>query len=68
MANVETRRDVPMKIHSYILGRWKRVQHTNTSSMSGGSTTSLFRIEIWALGKILGEEPLFGFVMHGFVV
>ena len=30
--------------------------------MSGGSTTSLFFIyfiEIWALGKILGEEPLF---------
>ena len=28
-------------------------------SGAGGSTTSLFRIEIWALGKILGEEPLF---------
>ena len=56
----------PGRIVQYILR--KLVQHTNTSSMSGDSTTSLFCRDpgsaLWA--KILGEErPVF---LHGFVV
>ena len=43
MANVETRRN-----ESTFLGSCKLVQHTNTSSMSGNSTTQVYFVEIWA--------------------
>ena len=58
MANVETSHDETRSENTF-LGSGCNIRTQSSMSGAGGSTTSLFRIEIWALGKILGEEPLF---------